>query len=213
MSAGPVSSFTNWSLTDFTADIGWTFSNENRTFRHTGGQISGIRSTRNDLTTGKHYWEITVTEQASASDGFYGISETGTGLTPGPSVVGPGGGPWAVWRLNGSYEGSSLGPGPSVAGTAVGINTGSLPEVLMFALDLDNGSFWMGLNGVWNTAGADPATNTNPCFDTFPNLGVTQWAAYFVSDNQNGAQESTANFGNEAFIYTVPAGFTAGIAA
>ena len=207
LSFGPELIFTNWSLTDFVADIGWTFSNENLTLDHTGGQLVAIRSTRNDLKTGKHYWEITVTISGSNSDAFFGVKERTASISEFPSVVGSGGGPWAVWRLQGDYEDSTA--GPDKVGTAANIG-GSLPVTLMFALDLDNGKFWCGVDGVWNSGG-DPAAGTDEDFNNFPNLGTTEWAAFFATDNQNPEQESTANFGGTPFAYAVPTGFSSGI--
>lgn len=214
VAAAPTEPFTAWDLHDYTPNVvgvtdRWTFSDENRTLRHEGAGVVNIRSAKKDLKRGKYYWEVTVTESGSNSDAFYGILARTSFIAQYPSIYGPNDGPFAVWRLNGDYEGTST-SGPTKVGTPQNIGS-TFPVTLNFALDLDNGAMWCGVEGVWNTAGADPATNTNPDFNNFPDLGVTQWAAFFVTDNQSATHQSTTNFGNDTFQYTPPSGFNAGI--
>jgi hypothetical protein len=79
-------------------------------------------------------------------------------------------------------------------------------DVLMFAVDADNSTMWVGRNGTWyNTSGtANPATNTDPRFSSiqsgmFPGVNLPNPASGGV----------TMNFGQRAFSYTPPTGFKA----
>lgn len=206
--------FAAWDLNDYVPNVvgvtdKWTFSDENRTFRHEGGGVVTIRSTKKDLKRGKWYWEVTVTESGSNSDAYYGVLARTSYIGQYIGFYGTSRGPLAAWRLQGAYHGGGA-TGPTQVGTPQNIGS-TFPVTLNFALDLDNGAMWCGIEGVWNTAGADPATNTNPDFNNFPDLGVTQWALMFTNDNQTPDHQSTTNFGNTSFQYTPPSGFNAGI--
>jgi hypothetical protein len=95
------------------------------------------------------------------------------------------------WKINnGSYTN---------LGTAYSYTTN---DVLMVAVDVDAGKFWVGKNGTWLVSG-DPAAGTNALFtnltgEIIPMIGV------YASGNTG-----SANFGQRPFAYTAPSGFKA----
>lgn len=77
-------------------------------------------------------------------------------------------------------------------------------DVYMFALK--GGELHIGLNGVW-FSGSNPVTNTGAIWS-----GVTG-AVYAATACHESNTNVTANFGASAFVYPVPAGFSAGFGA
>jgi hypothetical protein len=72
-------------------------------------------------------------------------------------------------------------------------------DVLMMALDMDNGEIYWGSNGVWFDSG-NPATRTNPAY-----TGLSGYKFVAVSLAEP-LSKVTADFG-PTFKYTAPAGF------
>ena len=194
VSVAPTRSFATWNTLDATASV--IFSNGNLTVGETGSSFQSVRATRNDLTSGKHYWEVTL-NLGAGNDSIVGIRIDSDPISNIWTT-----GTHCSFRTGGSYF---VGGGAVASGTPVVTNNN---DVVMFALDLDNDRLWVGLNGTWNTAGANPETNTNPDFDTLPDV---TWAPYWSSDNIGNTTQVTANFGATAFAYTVPVGFNAGV--
>ena len=80
---------------------------------------------------------------------------------------------------------------------------------IQFAMDCDNGKFWIGRNNTWyNSTGGttgDPATGANPTFTI-----STSRAPFNMAAGSNSATTSQIwNFGQRAFAYTPPSGFKA----
>jgi hypothetical protein len=151
-------------------------------------------------TTGKYYFEITMSVNTGGVNISAGIGTTastftnmGNGGTTGDVLYGAAGSVWS---------------NASNTGTALGTSTAS--QLFGFAVDLDNRKFWCrkGAAGNWNGSGtANPATNTG---------GITITAGTMVPFVTFGGSVGTANniqtanFGASAFAGAVPAGFTAG---
>jgi hypothetical protein len=78
----------------------------------------------------------------------------------------------------------------------------------MVAVDMDNGSMWVGKNGTWfNSSGtANPATNTDP---RWTSLTGTTWFPYMAGYGSVSPVTCRANFGQRAFSYAPPSGFKA----
>jgi hypothetical protein len=72
-------------------------------------------------------------------------------------------------------------------------------DVLMMALDMDNGEIYWGSNGVWFDSG-NPATRTNPAY-----TGLSGYKFVAVSLGEP-LSKVTAAFG-PTFKYTAPSGF------
>ncbi|MBI2108904.1 MAG: hypothetical protein HYT93_01830 [Parcubacteria group bacterium] len=74
-------------------------------------------------------------------------------------------------------------------------------DVMMIAVDLDNGKIWWGKNGTWFNSG-DPAVGTNAAYTTLS----TTLSYFFCMFLESGAKW-TWNFGQSAFVHTIPTGF------
>jgi hypothetical protein len=66
-------------------------------------------------------------------------------------------------------------------------------DILIVALDMDNGEVYFGKNGTWGNSG-NPATNTNPCF-----TGLDTTTEYFAGFDIAYAGSFSWNFGNPDF--------------
>ena len=163
---------------------------------------TGARSSAGK-TSGKYYFEITLTTEAGGGNTGFGIATTsstytamGNNATTGTEVFLNGG----IWT-NGSTSSRAI--GNPVSGQVIGI-----------AIDLDNRKAWFrnwtdggALSGEWNgqvIGVQDPATNTG---------GVAIPAgtmAPICTFNGVTGNVFTANFGATAFVGTVPSGFTSG---
>lgn len=147
-------------------------------------------------TTGKYYWEITVTTSAAPSDyiGFANGSFVASTATQ------------SLGLNTGTNEWGYRGDGALFQNSGVlssGYGTYTTGTVLMFAFDMGAGKFWIGAGGTWGNSG-NPGAGTNPAVS---GLTGTLYAA------AGGATSGvyTANFGASAFTYTVPTGFTGGL--
>jgi len=156
--------------------------------------------------SGKWYWECTCNNQSNTNAPLIGV---------GPRI------PKSTFSPSGNtYPGgsSNSGVGYSQSGSvyylgatiATGYPTYTTGSVISFAIDYANKNIWVRVNGGnWNgNVSADPATNTGGLsIATFlrdygggisPGFGL-----YYTNDAM------TMNFGDSAFAYTVPSGFTA----
>jgi hypothetical protein len=83
-------------------------------------------------------------------------------------------------------------------GSAYG-SVASTGDIIMMALDMDNGEIWWGLNDTWFDTG-NPVTRANPAY-----TGLSGYKFVAVSLSEPLSQV-TASFG-PTFKYTVPTGF------
>ena len=117
----------------------------------------------------------------------------------------------AIWAVGGTKAlvrggaSSWVSGGPTADFSAFSMLNG---DVVMWALDVDNGKMWQGKNGTWSSG--DPAAGTNA---NFSNIAMINWSPYFSTDNSGGDQTVTANVGATPFTYSVPTGFTGGVPA
>ena len=91
-------------------------------------------------------------------------------------------------------------------------NTGNVavtfadPDVLMLALDVDNGKWYIGKNGSYMLSG-DPVNGTG-----FVHSGLSSSEGFkfiVINNTSDGGQTISANFGQQEFTYTPPTGFKA----
>ena len=77
-------------------------------------------------------------------------------------------------------------------------------DTISVAVDIDAGKVWFAKNGTWQASG-DPAAGTNPAFNI-----VTGRAYGFAVQNGSSVTSAQidANFGQRAFLYTPPSGFS-----
>jgi hypothetical protein len=104
--------------------------------------------------------------------------------------------------------------------TADDAGTGVATDVVMCALDMDNGKIWWGRNGTWGNSG-DPAAGTNPHYSNIPTDGTRIVPAFSgkstgtLAWNFGSPTEATVSTGNSDgngrgnFEYAPPSGFLA----
>jgi hypothetical protein len=158
------------------------------------------RATMQLPSTGKWYWELTLNNTPYLYQaGIYSANRPNSG---GTSATGN---EYQVaWGTAWTYI---MYQSNNAAFAAWGTNTNPTSgDVLMFAVDADNGTMWVGRNGTWyNTSGtANPATNTDPRFSSIPS-GL--FAGVNLPNPASGGV--SMNFGQQPFAYTLPSGFVA----
>ena len=201
----------------------FNLSNGNTTMGDNGSGDNDLGMTGTlGMATGKWYWEVkavnagetlcivdsTARIVASATDGtpnagFWGVQSNGSG-----------------YSIN-TYSNGTFGNSHTLQGY-------DNNDIVMFALDIDNGKFFYGKNGSWlglDGNAADPAAGTNAIFTNIPTSGTTfltftehrssgnpgshfNWGnGYFGTTAVSSAENDGAGYGK--FEYTVPTGFYA----
>tara|TARA_R110002110_G_scaffold289335_1_gene503607 strand:- start:350 stop:1744 length:1395 start_codon:yes stop_codon:yes gene_type:complete len=153
-----------------------------------GANGDTIRSTM-AVANGKWYWET-----ANADNLSCGIVDTEERIIPVSGNRFPGG---SGYGSNDSF-GYILSSGTTRtnnSNTSYGevVDNG---EILMCALDLDNGKIFWGVDGTWQNSG-DPANGTNPAY-----TGITTGSVFFSPGwgyQTGGSSTVSVNFGNPPF--------------
>ncbi len=171
------------------------------------GNSAGTKNARATIgkASGKWYWEVKATAGDGTTDaGGLGIAESAMvnntpwiGNTPSGLSFGYGSCCYAQYWMNWSGA-TTFGTPPAGSAVKSGIT-------YMFALDMDTKKVWFGQNGTWYSGG-NPATATAPAAS---NLSGTVYPA--ITFYGSSINAFTANFGQSAFVYPVPAGFSGGI--
>ena len=173
----PSNVFATWNPLDFTGTI--TSSNGNTVFQ--GGRYRATLG----MGAGKYYWEA---KRLNAPDNAYiGIKADSGSWSSTWSES------YTVLTSSGNYylDGSDQG--------AYG-NSSTTNDILMFALDMDNGKFYIGENGTWFNSG-NPATSTNPMA-----TGISgTYLPTVINNNSTGTDQWGCNFGNGFFGTTAVA--------
>ena len=181
---------------DFTGSI--TTSEGNTVFQ--GGRYKATFG----VSSGKWYWEakrLNAPDNAylgiKADDGDWNNSYNNS---------------YTYYTSNGNYylNGSSQGSYGSSSTTN---------DILMFALDMDNGKFYVGENGTFYNSG-DPAAGSNPMASSISGT----YLPVVINNSASGTDQYSFNFGNSSFSissgnadangfgnfeYAVPSGFFA----
>ena len=189
-----------------------TLSNGNTTT--SGNGDNGIWATIGE-NSGKWYWET----QANAGSTMMGIIhedvEQSTGRSQNAGVYGlQEGTTYAYYRNNGS------------SGNSSGFPQITTSNILCHALDLDNGKYYLGIDGVFKNLSGTTSNLGTGADPTFTGLDTTKFWFPFTECRGNGAG-CDVNFGNGyfgtaaissegtnasnigKFEYDVPAGYTA----
>lgn len=175
------------------AQSGVTLSNGNLTITDTTGASFRVLSLAGH-NTGKWYWEVTMT-LASQGDMWVGVAPAGTTATnPLVDAI-----PGFQWRSEGQLVNNQVWSFPGGAWNYEYANN----LTLMFALDTTTGKLWVGKSGTW--FGSNPSTGTGQT-TTIPTSYT--WHAGVFTDWRTGTNTVVANFGQHAFVYPVPAGFS-----
>jgi hypothetical protein len=200
----PTLNFPVWSP----IDKGTVTVSEGNTAAVPAADVHAIRATMAIPSSGKWYWEIAVSALGYGTG--IGIADNVSVNTTGPSSAATRTYQFGSW-FN-SFNGGVVQYGTSQAVLA-GTNwtAASQPaanDIIMVAVDMDNGSMWVGKNGTWfNSSGtANPATNTDP---RWTSLTGTTWFPYMAGYGTASPVTCRANFGQRAFSYTPPTGFSA----
>ena len=173
----PSNVFATWNPLDFSGTF--TSSNGNTVFQ--GGRYRATLG----MGAGKYYWEV---KRLNAPDNAYiGIKADSGSWSSTWSES------YTVLTSSGNYylDGSDQG--------AYG-NSSTTNDILMFALDMDNGKFYIGENGTWFNSG-NPATSVNPMA-----TGISgTYLPTVINNNSTGTDQWGCNFGNGFFGTTAVA--------
>ena len=147
------------------------------------------------VSSGKWYWEIEITTIVTLNTHhLHGCAVSGLNL----ETQYPG----AIAKSIGTAGSGSVyinATGPIPPNGAVIAET----DVMMFALDLDNGYYYQGSNGTWANSG-DPDNDSNPL-----RSGVTAGTYFPAIGFYTGAQVATARFAPSDLSYSAPTGYFA----
>jgi hypothetical protein len=158
----------------------------------TSGNDSAVKATFAIPTTGKYYWEVTDVNQGNR--GGLGLYRTNQQLNVAQIYAYGYDITYLMWNGQIYQEGSLL-------ATYTAASTG---DVIMFAVDEDNGRLYVGKNGTWFNSG-------NPASGTGYVASLTSGQQYSPFFGETGGTVTTVNFtfGQRPFSYTPPSGFVA----
>jgi hypothetical protein len=175
-----------------------TYRNGNLTL--VGATSNGHTRSTIGVRSGKWYWEITCL--AFSPNFHHGASAGQQQALTGADYLGAYSNEWGYW------------PNTSGTNTAYWRNSGStvytdlpralLNDTLMFALDIDNGKIYAGLNGTWFKSG-NPVAGTNALSTNIPTDG-TYVFPHFMQYDSTGVD---LNFGQRPWKFQPPTGFNA----
>jgi hypothetical protein len=190
------------------------FTNGNTTCTATGNWIGNMATL--GATKGKWYAEAKITDPLNFSIGFakFGGTFQNNLNTVNSGYLGIGNDSWGFWG-----NGASADLYHNSTNTSYGSLT-STDDIIMLAMDLDNGNLYWGKNGTWFNS-SNPATSTSPAFSginideyitfgTGVENGSVQWNfgnGYFGTTAVSSATTDESGLG--IFEYTVPSGYYA----
>lgn len=155
----------------------------------------------NGLTSGKVYFEVTVTTLPSGGNFWLGIDASAADfLTTDPEVIGDIAGQWGYQQNAGAATARAFGSSAAATAAAQG-------DVVCVAADLSLGRMWVRVNGGAWIGGGDPAANTTPTFTGMAVAGGSFWGNFRPCVAPGIGTTLTANFGGKTFAQTVPSGF------
>ncbi len=161
-----------------------SISGANLNWVDAGGIDREIRGTIG-VSSGKYYWEVVLT---SSNTSHVGVDTLNSTLLV--DYLGSTSTSWSIYLATGNKRnaGSNTSYGSSLAAN----------DIMMCALDMDNGKIWWGKNGTWFASG-DPAAGTNAAF--------TNLSGYTIAFAATPRSSCSVNFGQRPFSYTPPTGF------
>ena len=148
------------------------------------------------ISSGKWYWEVTMT--GSTRLVMHGVDDNTYNIIGNPSsvYVGAYNNSWSVYASDGARRNNTT------TGTSYG-SSFAQNDVMMVALDMDNGRIWWGKNGTWFNSG-NPASGTNAAYTNLSGYTVTPATSCFDTTDS-----CSHNFGQRPFAHTAPSGFKA----
>ena len=191
----------NWmTMSPINTNTNVTFSEGNMRLVGSGGDKRTSISSMILPSTGKFYFEAYW--NSYAGDSGIGFMDTNVMHT-------------STWRTdaNGSpggtqnTDGYAANDGPNYyvdGGGAVSLTSPATTNYQQLAIDMDTGEVWYGINNTWLNSG-NPAAGTGEV-GTFDAANLAN-GLFFITSLRSGA-DVTLNFGQRAFNYTPPTGFT-----
>ena len=179
---------TTWNPIDKSASV--TLSGGNLVATCTGSSHA-VRSIFS-ASSGKYYWECTITNLVGYSNTGIGIANSSYDLD---TFLGLLTNAWGRWQSTTRHDGASI--------SYPTFHTG---DIISVAFDLDNGKIWWAHNGTWHDSG-DPAAGTNA---GYTGVTGTLYATCCLQDEESEPIIQTTNFGASAFSHSVPSGFESG---
>lgn len=159
----------------------------------TSGSVGFIKAVFS-TSTGKYYWEYTMTSGISSVE--VGACTTAT-VNSGNFNAGNFAGGYDYFNSTGNKINNAV---STAYGTAF-----TNGDIIGIALDLTGGKIYYSKNGVWQNS-SDPVAGTNPAF-----TGLSGTFTAEVGHTGFNAVVITANFGATAFSGTVPFGYIGGL--
>ena len=148
--------------------------------------------------SGKFYWEVTLTAFPSSADCYIGIADVAT-LNTSTDFVGERSDSYSYYQAT-SQTNSRKVNGASFTETDTTI--GAAGAVIQVALDLDAGKIWFGRNNSYINSG-NPSAGTNEAFSSISGTKIP--AVTGPGAGVTGTFD--INFGQRPFAYTPPTGF------
>ena len=145
--------------------------------------------------TGKWYWEVTLTTQSTAALKVGIANSTATGEL-GDTSTG-----WGYIIQSNGNNGQGVHSGSATST----YSTFAAGDILNVAVDIDGGKIWWGKNGTYVNSGV-PASGTGALYT---DVSGTIFPAASNIDKGGGAGVLDWNFGQRPFSYTPPTGFVA----
>ena len=191
----------NWmTMSPINTNTNVTFSEGNMRLVGSGGDKRTSISSMILPSTGKFYFEAYW--NSYAGDSGIGFMDTNVMHT-------------STWRTDANgqpggvinTDGYAINDGPNYyvdGGGAVSLTSPSTTNYQQLAIDMDTGEVWYGINNTWLNSG-NPAAGTGEV-GTFDAANLAN-GLFFVTSLRSGA-DVTLNFGQRAFNYTPPTGFT-----
>jgi hypothetical protein len=190
------------SLNPATKGSNVTLLNSNLTASNGASSRTGARSVQSK-SSGKYYFEALVAAKTNSTpnEHFIGIATEEVTYADVAKAASMAAGVYADNATTSTIQVNGVSTGTSVGASSAG-------DRYCFSVDLDNGMLWVRLNnGNWNNSGtANPATNTGG----FALSNMTGMAFSPVWATPVSGDSVTFNFGDSAFSYSVPSGFTSG---
>ena len=164
---------------------------------------SGRKATMQLPTTGKWYWETTVSNTSTTAGNWFLFGMVTNSFTLTSATAGAAN---AISFGDRNDSVSGVFNETSTVFQSASINFAT-SDILQCAYDADSGKFWFGKNNSWydssgTTTGA-PATGSNQTLTA----AAKDWFPFFQGNNTSSA--ANMNFGQRAFAYTAPSGFKA----
>lgn len=181
-----------WNPSDKSANV--TLSDGNLRYTKTAGARNHDGSCRATIgkSSGKWYWEVNATDlKLNNAEEAAGIAKISALMT---QFIGGNANSWCYLSVNGQKytNGSGAALGPSYV-------TG---DVLMVALDMNDGKVWFGKNGVWQPSpAANPATGATPAYSGLTGTIYPACGAYDLGVILD------AKFASASWTYSAPSGF------